>query len=303
MPADNAGGYAKVWRPAGDGSTSLKSMLYICTFQNCPISMYRIIVLGISFLLIFSFSGIAQTDTVYYDRDWNQTDFSSADICRTLNVKGDKVTVEDRYFSKGIDTEHYHRPVNIKYPHYSYASYTQKGMVLEAGEYEENKETGKWIDYYANTTSVWCESNYSKGKEVGELLSYYRSGKLKRREIYKKDDTTVTGTCYDEMGNEIMFTPFMTQPRPLFKLEKLLAQNLHYPENARERNIEGKVVVSFVVNTDGTVSDVKAIQRIGGGCDEEAVRVMSLMSKWTPGTIDGQISKIHFRQPISFKLE
>lgn len=138
---------------------------------------------------------------------------------------------------------------------------------------------------------------------MGELLSYYRSGKLKRKEFHKKDDTTVIGTSYDENGNEIAFTPFMILARPTFSMASFLGHNLHYPEDAREKNIEGKVTISFVVNTDGSASDIKIITRIGGVCDEEALRVLSRMPGWVPGVVDGAVTKMHYTQPISFKLD
>jgi TonB family protein len=304
MPADNAGGYAKSVETRRGRKYFFKvNALHLHLSKFTPVSMYRIIVLGISFLLMFSFAGIAQTDTVYYDRDWNQTDFSSADICRTLKVVDGNVFVEDHFYVKGIDTLYDHRPIFLKYPHYFYTQYTRKGNVLITEEYENNLQTGKETFYYPNTKVIWSECNYVKGKAMGELLSYYRSGKLKRKELHKPDDTTVTGACYDESGKEIAFTPFVVFARPTFDMPSFLGHNLHYPEYARENNIEGKVVISFMVNTDGSKSELKIIKRIGGGCEEEALRVMSQMPVWVPGVVDGAIAKMHYTQPIAFKLE
>ncbi|QLH31677.1 MAG: energy transducer TonB [Cyclobacteriaceae bacterium] len=59
--------------------------------------------------------------------------------------------------------------------------------------------------------------------------------------------------------------------------------NLIYPSEARQKGIEGRVFIEFVVNIDGSISDVRPIKGIGGGCDEEAVRIMSQAAPWNPG--------------------
>lgn len=83
--------------------------------------------------------------------------------------------------------------------------------------------------------------------------------------------------------------------------------NIHYPSVARENGVEGNVVVQFVVNTDGSVTDYKVIRDIGGGCGEEAVRVVSLMNtlseKWIPGKQRGCPVRVMFTLPIRFKLQ
>jgi len=82
-----------------------------------------------------------------------------------------------------------------------------------------------------------------------------------------------------------------------------LANNLTYPEQARRQKIEGRVFVNFVVEKDGSVSNVKILRGIGAGCDEEAKRVVELMPKWTPGYQRGQAVRVSFNLPIKFALE
>ena len=84
---------------------------------------------------------------------------------------------------------------------------------------------------------------------------------------------------------------------------KYLRQNIHYPAIARENSIEGKVFVNFVINIDSTISDVKVLKGIGGGCDEETIRVFQNMPKWKPGQHQGKIVKTRFTVPVSFKLD
>ncbi|MDA3943162.1 MAG: M56 family metallopeptidase [Bacteroidetes bacterium] len=81
-----------------------------------------------------------------------------------------------------------------------------------------------------------------------------------------------------------------------------LADNINYPEQARRDSIQGRVFVNFVIEKDGTVSNVTILRGIGGGCDEEAKRVVKLMPKWTPGYQRGQAVRVSFNLPIKFML-
>jgi TonB family protein len=83
---------------------------------------------------------------------------------------------------------------------------------------------------------------------------------------------------------------------------KFLADNLIYPELATRYKIQGTVYVSFIVERNGAVSNVKILRGIGGGCDEEAVRVVKLLNKWNPGRQNGKTVRVLFNMPIYFKL-
>lgn len=87
------------------------------------------------------------------------------------------------------------------------------------------------------------------------------------------------------------------------ELFKFILANIKYPTEAMKQNLQGKVLVSFVLKTDGSIADVKVTQGLGGGCDEEAVRVVKLMPKWTPGEKDGKPVEAGMVLPIQFKLD
>jgi len=84
---------------------------------------------------------------------------------------------------------------------------------------------------------------------------------------------------------------------------KYLAENIKYPEQAKKDKIQGKVYISFVVEKDGSISDAKVLRGIGGGCDEEALRVVNAMPKWTPGKMRGEVVRVNYNLPITFKLQ
>jgi TonB family protein len=81
-----------------------------------------------------------------------------------------------------------------------------------------------------------------------------------------------------------------------------LQKNLRYPSAAQRANVGGKVYVQFVVNTDGTIQDVQILKSVGFGCDEEAMRVIKAVPRWTPGKQSGRAVRSRFTQPITFVL-
>lgn len=83
---------------------------------------------------------------------------------------------------------------------------------------------------------------------------------------------------------------------------KYVAKELKYPKEAVENQIQGVVFVTFVVEVDGAISDVKVLRGIRYGCDEEAIRVVKGMPKWTPGKHNGKEVRVQYNLPIRFKL-
>jgi len=83
---------------------------------------------------------------------------------------------------------------------------------------------------------------------------------------------------------------------------KYLADHIQYPHLASENNIQGTVYVQFVVDRDGSIIKVQLLKGIGGGCDEEAVKVISNMPKWKPGKQNGNPIQVRHRLPVKFIL-
>ncbi len=77
-------------------------------------------------------------------------------------------------------------------------------------------------------------------------------------------------------------------------------KNLKYPAEARNNNVQGRVIVSFTVDKDGSIQDIRVLRGIGSGADEEAVRVVAQSPKWIPGTINGQPARVAYTMPINF---
>ena len=84
---------------------------------------------------------------------------------------------------------------------------------------------------------------------------------------------------------------------------KYLSDNIKYPQVAKETGIQGNVIVTFVVEKDGTITDVRILKDIGGGCGEEALRVVKAMPRWNPGKQNGVPVRVQFNLPIRFTLQ
>lgn len=91
-------------------------------------------------------------------------------------------------------------------------------------------------------------------------------------------------------------------PGGIVEFMKWLTANLRYPEYARKNKIEGKVVVSFIVNKDGTIASPRIQQSADPLLDKEALRVIRLMPKWKPGTMDAKPCRTMFAIPVIFKI-
>ena len=86
-------------------------------------------------------------------------------------------------------------------------------------------------------------------------------------------------------------------------LYKFIGKNIVYPKSAREKGIQGTVIVEFVIEKDGKLSNIKVVRSADPALDAEAVRVISKMPKWKPGTQRGKKVRSTFRLPINFQLK
>ena len=120
---------------------------------------------------------------------------------------------------------------------------------------------------------------------------------------YKEAETDAERNTLPDADETFMVVE--EQPMPEDGMEafyKYIAQNLKYPTEARQKGIEGKVFIQFVVDKDGSLTEVKAIKGIGAGCDQEAVRVIEGAPAWNPGQQRGKVVKVRMVLPITFRL-
>lgn len=86
------------------------------------------------------------------------------------------------------------------------------------------------------------------------------------------------------------------------KLYKFLTENLNYPDKVRERNITGTVVLKFVIEKDGRITNIEIARSVAKDLDEECIRVIQKMPRWKPGTVNGKPARVQYCLPIQFEL-
>jgi len=177
-------------------------------------------------------------------------------------------------------------------------------------DYEECRDsTGKilaqrgkgfWMEYNGDFTL-----KTRQGKVVKSLpdsiwkISY--SSTEGEMDTYKKGDL-IDADPYIAKNNVPVYEQVPEFPGGLHALNNFLSTNIKYPKDARANHIQGRVVLRFVVERDGSLSDIKVVKGIGSGCDEEALRVLKLSPRWKPGMQQGKQVRVQYSVPINFTL-
>lgn len=146
------------------------------------------------------------------------------------------------------------------------------------------------------TEDTELPSNNSEGN-LGSDTEQSSEGNISEVEI---PDVEQLSTSQGEIFSVVEVQP--RYPGDKDACSRFLGENIRYPQEAKELSIQGKVFVTFVVENDGSITDVRVLRGIGGGCDEEAVRVVKSMPKWIPGIQHGDYVRVQYNLPIKFTL-
>jgi len=293
--------------------------------------------LFLSIALITSIASCAQKqEKIYYDKDWKGCSKSKAEFYRIVNYdeNGKPIGKIMDYFITGELQAEIEGALNIdkidesksKYIGLSTGFYKSgkkqfeiirdnQGIVVTRKSWFENGQFRRYKEYKDGNlngkTQEWDEEgqilldiDYTNGKKDGKLLSYWNNGNAKRNDEYKNGEL-ISGKCFNIDGEEIPYFDYEIFPTFIggeVEMAQFILKNIIYPEKARKKEIEGKVLVGFVVNIDGAISDVKIVQGVYEELDKEAYRVVKAMPNWTPGMQDGEAVRVYFTIPISFRL-
>ena len=134
-----------------------------------------------------------------------------------------------------------------------------------------------------------AQSNAKKRNQVTEEVKVAFEAKAK-----PKNDQTVNMACVEQKA---------TFPGGDAALYKWLSTQINYPADAAEAGITGRVIVSFVIEKDGSISNARVVRSIHPSLDAEAIRIVKTMPKWIPGKNNGQPVRVEYTLPISFKLQ
>ena len=166
-----------------------------------------------------------------------------------------------------------------------------------------SKLDGKFYEWYENG-QLWKDIEYKDGELEGKLLTYWNNGKPKRQENFEKGKS-IEGKCFNSTGKEIEFIPYEIMPQFRGGKEYLLefiSRNLKYPKEMQKMGIQGRSIVGFVVQKDGSIRDIKIVRSASSGLDEAAIMVIKSLPAWKPGLLDGEPVSVYYTVPIVFRL-
>lgn len=160
-------------------------------------------------------------------------------------------------------------------------------------------------DETAKPDTVWAPSQIPENAVIGVVTNLGGTPDLS----YITDEGDLDETQVESraiVGN--IYETFDIQKMPSFpggdaERIRFLKENIRYPATAREIKIEGTVALRFIVQEDGSITNIEVLKDPGGGLGKEAIRVVRNMPKWTPGEANGHPVKVKFTMPIRFRLE
>jgi TonB family protein len=152
----------------------------------------------------------------------------------------------------------------------------------------------------SNTSYYFNKSYFEKGEKI--INSYLIDTVSLKISDLTSEVLDIEKAFKDHMPYNVV-TEMPSYPGGDEARNKFIAENIVYPVMARENNIQGTVYTTFIIEPDGTLKDIRVFQGIGGGCDEECIRVIKLMPKWNPGKLDGKAVRVQFNLTIKFTLQ
>ncbi|GEM_PF-5714152 len=232
-------------------------------------------------LFILTLNLFAQdTIRVYFDENWKKIErIEDAAYYRKLFKKCDLWYAKDYYLRGQLQMEGSFTNKKCTKRSGAFTYYSEDGTIDFKGAYIKNKYEGIWNWYHLN------------GQKSSEEL--YFKGKRIKAEYWDANGMRVDSTEGEHMAR---FNGSVQGFR------KYVDSKLKYPESAVNQEDEGRVYVSFVVEKDGSLSNIKAVKSVGKALTEEALRVVRSSPKWEPAKQHNRFVRIHYTFPITFIL-
>lgn len=250
---------------------------------------------------------IVAQDTTYFSSDMMVTNKGNAEFYRITdqNEEGSLVRV---YSMNGVllnFTQYKSLDPMVKNGHA--IEFDEDGDVKEMGFYKDDLKDSIWTKYDKNSNVV--SQLVYKENSIIEILKTGRDikalGEITDTSIVASVPQTLPHPVSEPINADSVLT--LVEQMPVFPggeeaLQQFIKTNIKYPKEAKEKRISGRVYVNFIIGKDGVVRDAKIVRGIGGGCDEELVRIVNLMPPWTPGMHAGEPVNISYSMPVYFSL-
>ncbi len=241
--------------------------------------------------------------------------------------------------TKQLISEAHYADKNLQIQHGQSKSWTDEGTLISTGQYAQGQQSGQWTYYHRRTGSISSQGNYARGKRQGTWIEYDLEGRKSAEYSYMDDLLEGEFTIYDSLGvvvNQGVYTqdellhqsnattkapcenPYESMPHlaqcshheesptrdkcSQDALLKYVYESIRYPAIARKYEIQGLAVVQFVIEKDGSISNIHVAKGLCQSIKEECERVVGQMPAWAPGKQCGEPVKVEFTLPIRFRL-
>ncbi|SHJ52350.1 protein TonB [Hymenobacter daecheongensis DSM 21074] len=151
---------------------------------------------------------------------------------------------------------------------------------------------------------VQATEEYAAGKREGNLLTFYPDGRARRREEYRNGSSTKSA-CFAADGQPMPCADYVVFPEYPGGIMALLTQvqsRTRYPKPLIRQGVQGKVLVDFIIDKTGAVTNARVKQSGAAPLDAEALRVVNSLTGWTPGQLDGEAVDVLFTLPVTFAI-
>ena len=276
--------------------------------------------------------GLRKWEIVYGDNDKPEyinefTWYPNGEIesIKSYNYNTKKIYLSCNFFSDGTLRSAYQYGLgnsgeNIlrksKESHPTYGGYTCKLYDLN-GQYERSIRWGIGDSSYGGSAMTPSKFNFDKLKpivqESDDLILKAKEEKIEEKETEKKvfdeveqmpefTSCTYEVPVYNKKGKQIRTTK-KEYPDGQAGLSQYLSDNIRYPVIAEENGVQGRVICTFVVERDGSITDIKVVNSVDPSLDKEAVRLLRKMPKWKPGMEKGTPVRVKYTCPVTFRLQ
>ena len=188
---------------------------------------------------------------------------------------------------------------NVNFPF----DYTNCPIYVPSGSVEAYKKATYWSKY---ADRIRSEKESVAGSKETESVVGSKETKADASNVYAQKVQPATSAYQPDNGDTKVYE--VLDEMPVFPggmnaMWQFLAANLHYPAVCEENGIQGRVLIQFIVEKDGSFSNVKVVKSVDPALDNEALRIAKSMPKWTPGKLKGELVRVKYTMPISFKLQ
>ncbi|MBI1838118.1 MAG: TonB family protein [Flavobacteriia bacterium] len=276
----------------------------------------------------FAFRSFSQDTTlIYLDQNWKKCKKSNAAYYRKLFNENNfwyahdfyisgELQMTGRYVKKNLkikdgDFTYYfedgHKWYQISYKENlrngKYQSWYENGSLKNKGEYLKDNKEGNWEEFYKDG-KLRSNTNYVNNLYHGECTWFFENGQVSSLESYENGNLK-TVEFWNEDGSDFISVPQIEIPAEFpggqSELSAFLKDQVVYPNKALAKNIKGRVIIRFAINTEGEVTNIKVINSVHPILDSEALRVVKLLPNWEPAKVHNLPVYSYFSLPINFQ--